>query len=86
MERLGVLYEMPEARSRKESRLTTIRHGGPCGLRSKMRSAEREGKSVVFDAPNAVDVCPRVRGGGGAWLFAQFYHGYIRLYDSFRCG
>ena len=35
-------------RSRKESRLTTIRHGGPPGLRTRMRLAERGSKSVSF--------------------------------------
>ena len=54
----------PKPRSRKESRLTTIRHGGPCGLQIEMRSAEREGKSVVFDATNAVPGCHTLRGGG----------------------
>ena len=35
---------------RKESRLTTIRHGGPCGLRIEMRSAERRVNPVLFYA------------------------------------
>ena len=45
-------------RSRKESRLTTIRHGGPPALRIGMRSAERGSKSVVFIAT------------GGRWYHA----------------
>ena len=32
----------PKPRSRKESRLTTIRHGGPCGLQTPMRLVERD--------------------------------------------
>ena len=31
--------------------MTTIRHGGRCGLRSEMRSAERGSKTVVFIVP-----------------------------------
>ena len=30
--------------------MTSIRHGGQPGLRTRMRSAEREGNSVVFHA------------------------------------
>ena len=54
MKRVAELYKCPpnpKRSSRKESRLTTIRHGGPCGLRSEMRPAERGSKSVVFIAP-----------------------------------
>ena len=40
----------PKRSSRKESRLTTIRHGGPCGLRTPMRLAERGPKSGSFYA------------------------------------
>ena len=42
------LQRRPKPSSRKESRLTTIRHGGPCGLRTRMRSAERGSKSGEF--------------------------------------
>ena len=38
----------PKPRSRKESRLTTIRHGGPSGLRTRMRLAERRINPVFF--------------------------------------
>ena len=41
MKRSAALNVSPKPRSRKGSRLTTIRHGGPCGLRTRMRSAER---------------------------------------------
>ncbi len=40
----------PKRSTRKESRLTTFRHGGPCGLRSEMRAAERRGNPVLFYA------------------------------------
>ena len=53
----------PTRSSRKGSRLTTIRHGGPCGLQIEMRSAEREGKSVVFHA------------AGGRWYHAALSEG-----------
>ena len=33
--------------------MTTIRHGGPCGLRIEMRSAERAAKLAVFLCHNA---------------------------------
>ena len=38
----------PKPRSRKECRLTTIRHGGPCGLRIEMRLAERRALNPWF--------------------------------------
>ena len=59
-ERWFELEKLPKPRSRKESRLTTIRHGGPCGLRTRMRSAEREGKSVG----DIVKCCGWARSGG----------------------
>ena len=40
----------PKPSSRKESRLTTIRHGGPCALRTPMRLAESRSKSMSFHA------------------------------------
>ena len=46
--------------------MTTIRHGGPCGLRIEMRSAEREEKSVVFHATEGRMVfATRSEGGCG---------------------
>ena len=48
----------PKPRSRKESRLTTIRHGGPCGLRIEMRSAERE-KIACFSCPKRRGCMPQ---------------------------
>ena len=54
----------PKSRSRKESRLTTIRHGGPCGLRSEMRLAEREGKSAVLLSQKTAWFLPRAQRGG----------------------
>ena len=54
----------PKRSSRKECRLTTIRHGGPCGLRSEMRSAERAGKSVVFLCRKAASRMPQPQRGG----------------------
>ena len=42
----------------------TIRHGGPCGLRIEMRSAERDGKSVVFSCRNARFSLPHAQRGG----------------------
>ena len=44
--------------------MTTIRHGGPCGLRSEMRSAEREGKSLVFSCRKAASRMPQPQRGG----------------------
>ena len=44
--------------------MTTIRHGGPCGLRSEMRSAERAGKSVVFLCRSASKCLPHAQRGG----------------------
>ena len=44
--------------------MTTIRHGGPCGLQIEMRSAEREGKSVVFSCHNARSRMPHAQRGG----------------------
>ena len=71
---------------RTEGRLTTIRHGGPCGLRIEMRAAERPAKLADFHVTNAANVCHRVKGGGVTWVFAQVHHSHTRLYDSVRCG
>ena len=56
----------PKPSSPKESRLTTIRHGGPCALRSEMRSDERGSKSVVFIATGGRMVFA-TRSEGGVW-------------------
>ena len=48
MQGLECSTKCPKPTSRKESRLTTMRHGGPCALRIKMRSAERTGNLAVF--------------------------------------
>ena len=64
----------------------TIRHGGPCGLQSEMRSAERAAKLADFYVTLPLNDCHTLRGGGVTWLFAYVYHTLIRLYDSFRCG
>ena len=53
--------------------MTTIRHGGPCGLRIEMRSAERDGKAVLFHAPKG-HWCDVTGLWGGVW------HGF-----SLRC-
>ena len=54
----------PKPRSRKESRLTTIRHGGPSALRIEIRSAER-GKSRGFSCRSGPHgFCRTLRGGG----------------------
>ena len=46
--------------------MTTIRHGGPCGLRTRMRSAEREGKSANFVVPkDRMVFAPGLEGGVG---------------------
>ena len=44
--------------------MTTIRHGGPCGLRIEMRSAERAGKSAVFLCRSAAKSLPHAQRGG----------------------
>ena len=46
--------------------MTTIRHGGPCALRIEMRSAERQGKSVVFIATKGRRY-HATRSEGGVW-------------------
>ena len=46
----------PKPRSRKECRLTTIRHGGPCALQIEMRSAES-----TEDGPMKWRVCQWAR-------------------------
>ena len=48
--------------------MTTIRHGGPCGLRIEIRADERAEKSPVFYAAVPPPQCHTLRGGGTAWL------------------
>ena len=57
----------PKRSSRKGSRLTTIRHGGPCGLRSEMRSAERPGNLAICDVTLAAK-CPEHPQRGGCYM------------------
>ena len=53
--------------------MTTIRHGGPCGLRSEMRLAEREGKSAAFAVPkDRMILAPRSEGGVGQNLGSRY--------------
>ena len=54
--------------------MTTIRHGGPCGLQIEMRSAERGPKSVVLSATQ------------GRWLFATRSEGGVLQEFGSRCG
>ena len=52
--------------------MTTIRHGGPCGLQIEMKSAERDGKSVLFHAPGVRWYhAPGLEGGGWGTIPAQ---------------
>ena len=44
--------------------MTTIRHGGPCGLRIEMRPAERDGKLGVFLCRSASKCLPHAQRGG----------------------
>ena len=44
--------------------MTTIRHGEPCGLRIKIRSADRPGNLAVFLCHSAAKCLPRTQGGG----------------------
>ena len=53
--------------------MTTFRHGGPCGLRIEMRSAERDGKAMFFMPRKATGIMAQGY-GGGVW------HGF-----SLRC-
>ena len=53
--------------------MTTFRHGGPCGLRIEMRSAERDGKAMFFMPRKATGMMAQGY-GGGVW------HGF-----SLRC-
>ena len=53
--------------------MTTIRHGGPSGLRIEMRSAERGFKSVVFSATE------------GRLLFATCSEGGVLQDSGSRC-
>ena len=63
MKRLAVLYKMPEAKVTEGVSIDDYRHGGPPDWQIEMRSADRQGKSVVFDATNAVPGCHTLRGG-----------------------
>ena len=51
--------------------MTTIRHGGPCGLQSEMRSAERGSESVGFHVTEGrwYDVTRSEREGGCYMIF-----------------
>ena len=69
----------PKRSSRKESRLTTIRHGGPCALQIEMRSVERGPKTVAFRVTNAPTGCYSLRGGGCNTMFGL---GLPRLHSS----
>ena len=44
--------------------MTTIRHGGPCGLQIEMRPAERDAKLGVFLCRSASKCLPHVQRGG----------------------
>ena len=57
------LQRRPKPSSRKESRLTTIRHGGPSALRTRMRLAERAKNPGFFVSLRA------------AWFLSQGYRG-----------
>ena len=48
--------------------MTTIRHGGPCGLRIEMRPGERDAKLAVFLCHGASKCLPHAQRGGVAWL------------------
>ena len=53
--------------------MTTIRHGGPCGLRTRMRSAEREGKSANFVVPkDRMILAPGLEGGVGQNFVSRY--------------
>ena len=59
--------------------MTTIRHGGPCGLRIEMRLDERGPKTVAFRVTNAATGCYSLRGGGCNTMFGL---GLPRLHSS----
>ena len=78
----------PKPRSRKESRLTTIQHGGPSGLQIGMRLAERRINPALFVELRAAWLMERAqRGGGGVPRITQeVFHNRFLLSLSFRCG
>ena len=59
--------------------MTTIRHGGPCGLRIEMRSAERGSKSVSFHVTGERLYDVTASEGGGNMVFGL---GLPRLHSS----
>ena len=77
MEALGELCDArrrcnvsPKPSSRKESRLTTFRHGGPCGLRIEMRSAERGiNPAFLVELRTACLIGTGLEGGGCSKTF-----------------